>query len=112
MYNRVTLSAEQIHTILKIFNISVPCDRILRNTISSKLTENKRMNVQNSFKITTKNIDSDSIHLETIIEEDNGPISTELPSEISISDNSSGGKFTPIMIENIKLCGTYDVSGD
>ena len=111
LHNNITLSAEQICTILKIFNISVPCDRILKNSIPSKLKENKMICTQNSYKITVKKNDSDSIHLETTTEDIQGPISTELPNEISVSEASPDDKFTPIMIENIKYCGNY-VDGD
>ncbi len=113
LHNRITLSAEQIHTILKIFNISVPCDRILRNSIPSKLKENKIIHTKNSYKINIKKSDSDSIHLETIIAENvEGPRYTELPSEISVNEVSSDSKFTPIMIEDTKHCGNFDTYGD
>lgn len=113
LHNTITLSAEQIHTILKIFDISVPCDRILRNSILSKLKENRIIHDKYSYKTTVKRNDSDSIHLETVIEEDiYGPTNTELPNEISISEESSDDEFTPIMIENIKHCGNYGVNGD
>ncbi len=113
LHNRITLSAEQICTILKIFNISVPCDRILRNSIPSKIKENKITRTKNSYKINVKESNSVSIHLETIVEEDiNRPTSTELPNEISVSEVSSDSKFTPIMIENIKHCGNYGVYED
>ncbi len=63
------------------------------------------------MKVTRNNFwkeHSDSIRLETIIEEDtNGPTSTELPNEISVSEASSDDEFTPIMIEDIKHCGNY-----
>ena len=113
LHNKVTLSAEQICTILKIFNISVSCDRILRNSIPSKLKESKITHTKNPYKITVKKRDPDSINLETIVEVDiNGPTNTELPNEISISEESPDSKFTPIMIENIKHCGNYGVYGN
>jgi len=111
LHNKITLSAEQICTILKIFNISVPCDRILRNSIPSKLKENTH--TKNSYKITVKKTDSNSIHLETTIEENTeGPINTALPSEISVNEISSDSKFTPVMIEDIKYCGNFTIYGD
>lgn len=111
LHNTITLSAEQIHTILKIFNISVPCDRILRNSIPSKIKVNKIIHTQRISEIITKNNISNSIHFETIVEEDTiGPTSIELPGEISVSEASPDDEFTPIMIEDIKHCGNYDTS--
>jgi len=111
LHNKITLSAEQICTILKIFNISVPCDRILRNSIPSKIKENTH--TKNSYKISVKKSDSDSIHLETTIEKNiEGPINTTLPSEISVNETSLDSKFTPIMIEDVKNCGNFTVYGD
>ena len=111
LHNKITLSAEQICSILKIFNISVPCDRILRNSISSKLKETTYS--ENSYKISVKKSDSDSIHIETTIEESiEGPTNTALPSEISVNESSSDSKFTPVMIEDMKQCGNLEVYGD
>jgi len=112
LYNKITLSAEQIHSILKIFDICIPCERILRNTIPSKLTESKAYITRNPFKITTKNTIPETIHLQTIIDLYDAPTSSKLPSEISIVDSSEDEDFTPVMIENIKHCRNYDVSGD
>ena len=122
LYNKVTLSAEQICTILKIFNISISCDRILRNSISSKLKQNTYD--ENSYKITVKKTDSNSIHLETTFEENiEGPTNTALPSEIWVDEVpqcttnisgsiSSDSKFTPIMIEDMKYVGNLEVHGE
>ena len=108
LHNKITLSAEQICTILKIFNISVPCDRILRNSIPSKIKENKITHTKNLYKITVKESDSDSIHLETIVEEDiQGPISTELPDEISIIEKSPDGNS-----HRFRHCRNYGVYED
>ena len=108
LHNKITLSAEQICTILKIFNISVPCDRILRNSIPSKLKETTHG--ETSYKISVKKSDSDSINIETTIEENiEGPTNTSLPSEISVNESSSDIKFTPVMIEDMKYCGNLVV---
>ncbi len=63
LHNEITLSAEQICTILKIFNISVSCDRILRNSIPSKIKENKIIHTAYSYKTTIKRNNSDSIRI-------------------------------------------------
>ena len=58
-------------------------------------------------------MDSDSIHIETTIEESiEGPTNTALPSEISVNESSSDSKFTPVMIEDMKYCGNLDVQGE
>ena len=111
LHNKVTLSAEQISTILKIFNISVHCDRILRNSIPSKIKETNH--TKNSHNVTTKKTDFDSTYLQTIIEKHiEVPTYTKLPAEISVNDMSSNSKFVPIMIEDIKHCGNFVMCED
>ena len=104
LHNKVTLSAEQICTILKIFNISIPCDRILRNSITLKQIEINH--IENSYKKSIKKSNSDHVYPGTTIEKNTqNQTYSELPNEIYVNEPASDRNFLPIMIEDIKFCG-------
>lgn len=82
LHNTITLSSEQIHSILGIFEIFVLCERILRISNKRKINNLSKIKPETSFSISIKDDDPDAIQLETICE--------ELPSEISIDEAPKG----------------------
>jgi hypothetical protein len=92
LFDRITLSYEQIHEILGIFEILISCERILR-IINYKKTKKSTTIPDYSFSIIEKTIDSDMIRLETSCK--------NLPDELSINDTPTNS--TDISISDTLL---------